>query len=109
MISETNPSCRVQSLLQAATRTEEAVNMVTEGIQNKLSSLLATPVENIDPSKSIGSNDVDSLVAIEVRIWLVKDLGAEILLLDITGTGTITPLNAEIATVSKLVAFNTFR
>lgn len=107
MASEKHPSCRAQSLLQAATTLEEAVNIVTEGIQlSKLSSLLAIPVENIDPSKSISSNGVDSLVATEFRTWLVKELGAEIPLLDITGTGTITTLSAKIATVSKLVAFN---
>lgn len=75
MASEKHPPCRVQSLLQAATTLEEAVKIVTEGIQNKLSSLLAIPVE--DTSKSISSNGVDSLVATEFRTWLVKELGAE--------------------------------
>lgn len=107
MASEKHPSCRHQSLLQTATTFEEVVNIITEGIQSKLSSLLAIPVENIDPSNSISSNGVDSLVATEFRTWLVKQLGAEIPLLDITGTGTITTLSAKIATVSKLVGFNT--
>jgi acyl carrier protein len=105
--SEENPTYLVQSLLSAAPTLEEAVNVVSNGIRNKLASLLAIPVGNIDPSKSISSNGVDSLVAMEFRTWLVKDLGADIPLLEITGTGSITTISHKIASVSKLAQFST--
>ncbi|KAH8703346.1 iterative type I polyketide synthase [Talaromyces proteolyticus] len=104
--SEENPTYLVQSLLIAATTLEEAVNVVSNGIRNKLASLLAIPVGNIDPSKSISSNGVDSLVAMEFRTWLVKDLCADIPLLEITGTASITTISHKIASVSKLAQFS---
>lgn len=104
---EENPTYLVQALLSAASTLEEAVNVVTQGIRNKLASLLAIPVGNIDPAKSISSNGVDSLVAMEFRTWLVKDLGADIPLLDIMGTSSITTISHKIASVSKLAQFST--
>ena len=105
--SDENPTYLIQTLLGAASTLEEAVNVVSNGIRNKLASLLAIPVENIDPGKSISSNGVDSLVAMEFRTWLVKDLGADIPLLEITGAGSIMTISHRIASVSKLAQFST--
>jgi hypothetical protein len=104
--SEENPTYLVQALLSTATTLEEAANVVSNGICNKLSSLLATPVGNIDPARSISSNGVDSLVAMEFRTWLVKDLGADIPLLELTGSGSITTLSHKIASLSKFAQFS---
>jgi len=101
--SESDPVFIVQALLSAATSMDEAAQIVVDGVRAKLSSLLAIPIDNVDPSKSISSNGVDSLVAMEFRAYLAKDLGAEIPLLDIMGTSSISVLSQKIATASKLV------
>lgn len=89
--------------LPHATNKEEAASIVRDGIRHKLASLLAIPVDNIDPNKSVSSNGVDSLVAMEFRTWLVKDLGAEVPLLDIMGTESLATISEKVAAVSKLV------
>lgn len=89
--------------LPYATTKEEAVTIVRDGIRHKLASLLAIPVDNIDSNKSVSSNGVDSLVAMEFRTWLVKDLGAEVPLLEIMGTESLATVSEKAATVSKLV------
>jgi acyl carrier protein len=104
--SEENPTYLIHRLLSASTTAEEAANVVLNGIRDRLSSLLSTPAGNIDPSKSISSNGVDSLVVMEFRAWLVKDLGADIPLLELTGTSSITTLSHKIASLSKLTHFS---
>ena len=104
--SDENPTYQIQALMSTATTFDEAANVVLNGICNKLSSMLATPVGNIDPAKSISSNGVDSLVAMEFRTWLVKDLGADIPLLELTGSSSITTLSQKAASLSKLAQFS---
>lgn len=89
--------------LPHATTKEEAAGIVRDGIRHKLASLLAIPVENIDQAKSVSSNGVDSLVAMEFRAWVAKDLGADVPLLDIMGTGSLTVISEKVVRVSKLV------
>jgi NAD(P)-dependent dehydrogenase (short-subunit alcohol dehydrogenase family) len=105
--SESDPAFALQALLQAATTIEQAAGIVTDGLRSKLSSLLAMPLDNIDAGKSVSSNGVDSLVAMEFRAFLSKSLGADIPLLDIMGTGSISDLGHKIATTSSLVQINT--
>ncbi|KAH6699034.1 iterative type I polyketide synthase [Leptodontidium sp. MPI-SDFR-AT-0119] len=100
---ESDPAFAVQVLLQTVTSMEQAAGIVSDGVRAKLSSLLAMPIENIDPGKSVSSNGVDSLVAMEFRAFLAKDLGADIPLLDIMGTASISILSQKIAGASKLV------
>lgn len=104
--SEEDPSFVVQAQLRAATSLEEATEVAANGVRAKLSSLLAVPQDNIDPAKSISSNGVDSLVAMEFRTYLTKDLGADVPLLDIMGTSSIMVLSQKIASVSKLVSIS---
>ena len=99
-----DPSFIVQSLLSAATSVDEASTIIANAIRAKLSSLLAIPLDDIDPGKSVSSNGVDSLVAMEFRTFLVKELGADIPLLDIMGTMSVIVLGRKIAGLSKLVS-----
>jgi hypothetical protein len=93
----------VEALLNAATTLDEAMGIVLEAIITKLSSLLAVPPENIDRAKSISSNGVDSLVAMEFRTFLAKDVKADVPVLEIQGTMSVTDLARKIASVSSAV------
>lgn len=93
---------KIQAQLAAATTVEEAAAVALEGVRTKLSSLLATPIDNINPAKSVSSNGIDSLIAMEFRAFLVKDLGADIPLLEITGGASVAALSVKIASASKL-------
>ncbi|KEF55685.1 uncharacterized protein A1O9_08435 [Exophiala aquamarina CBS 119918] len=93
----------VEALLSAASTLEDATSVVVDAVRAKLSSLLAIPVDSIEPSKSVSSNGVDSLVAMEFRTYLAKELQADVPVLDIMGTGSLTDLSRKIASVSKAV------
>jgi acyl carrier protein len=101
--SDNSSGFMVEALLNAATTLSEAAEIVTTAVCTKLSSLLAIPSENIDPNKSVSSNGVDSLVAMEFRTYLAKELKADIPVLDIMGTSSVTDLCRKIASISKAV------
>ncbi len=99
-----DPSLQIQILLSTANSLDDASTIVANAIRAKLSSLLAIPLDDVDPGKSVSSNGVDSLVAMEFRTYLVKELGADIPLLDIMGTSSVAVLSRKTATISKLVS-----
>lgn len=96
------------SLLGSVTSIANAVTIIADAIRVKLSKLLNLDVENIDLGRSVSSNGVDSLVAIELRTWLAKVLAADVPMLDILGTMPIgaAGLAAKVASVSQLLGSN---
>ncbi|PTB63211.1 polyketide synthase [Trichoderma citrinoviride] len=100
---EDDPLLLIPVQLAAATKIEEAVAVVSNGIRLKLSKLLSMAADDIDPGKSISSNGVDSLVATEFRTWLGKTLKADLPMLDIMGTSSILTFSEKVVSLSKLV------
>lgn len=98
-----DPAQQAVMALPYANSKDEAIDIVRDAIRNKLASLLAIPLDNINPDKSVSSNGVDSLVAMEFRTWVVKDLGSEIPLLEIMGTDSLATISEKIVSSSKLV------
>lgn len=89
-------------LLAATTSKDEAVTIVSNGIVERLSSLLAIPPSELD-ARRFGFGSIDSLVAMEFRSWIVKELKADVSLLDIMGAQNIAALSEKIAQTSRLV------
>ena len=89
------------ALLTAASRHEDAVEVVSNGIIDRLSSLLAIQASELDPQR-FGFGGIDSLVAMEFRSWIVKELKSEVSLLDIMGAQNIHTLSEKIARTSRL-------
>ncbi|KAJ5207271.1 Acyl transferase/acyl hydrolase/lysophospholipase [Penicillium cf. griseofulvum] len=91
------------ALLSAASGFEGAVLVVSDGIVERLASLLAVPCSELDAQR-FGFGGIDSLVAMEFRAWIVKELKAEVSLLDIMGAENIRALSEKIAGRSRLIA-----
>ena len=85
-----------KTLLAATAMLSEAVEVVSDGIVEKLSALLAIPATDIDRQR-FGFYCVDSLVAMEFRSWIRKELNAEVSVLDIMGAQNIQALSEKIA------------
>lgn len=66
------------TLLQSAESLEEATNIITDAIRHQLARLLVIDVESIDTTKPIHQYGVDSLVAVELRNWFAKGIGADV-------------------------------
>jgi acyl carrier protein len=96
----------VQALLMASRNFEEAVTVVSNGMRNKISSMLGIAVDTIDASNSVASYGIDSLSAIEVRTWLMKDLGANIPFLQIVGANSIHTISQKAVSAIKSINFS---
>ncbi|KAL4915858.1 hypothetical protein BDW62DRAFT_203310 [Aspergillus aurantiobrunneus] len=91
------------TLLSSATQVEDAVEIVTDAILNQLSKLIATPVEMLSPAQSLDSYGVDSLVAVELRNWIGAYLQANVQLMVLRGTGSISQLAQIVTKESRVV------
>ncbi|KAL2814138.1 hypothetical protein BJX63DRAFT_393019 [Aspergillus granulosus] len=101
----TGESVDSATLLSSATQIEEAVEIVTAAILQQLSKLIATPIEMLSAAQSLDSYGVDSLVAVELRNWIGAYLQANVQLMVLRGTGSITQLAQLVAKESRIVSF----
>lgn len=81
----------------------EATRQICEAIIYKVSSLSMTPVEDISETKPISEYGMDSLVAVEMRNWLFKEMDATIPILELLANQPILSLAAKIAKGCKLI------
>jgi hypothetical protein len=86
--------------IAAAATMAEAEEIVLEALLNKLSRVLNVELSNLDPSKPLHAFGVDSLVAVDVRSWLLKDLGSEVSVFDLNSQASIQRL-VKIATTKN--------
>ena len=86
-----------EPLFRAAGSVAEVGNLIRDVIVKKLSRILNTPLGDIDTNRPMHYYGVDSLVAVEMRNWFVKDMNADVAIFDILG-------GASIAAVSLVVA-----
>ncbi|KAK8098521.1 KR domain-containing protein [Apiospora kogelbergensis] len=66
------------ALIRAATDAEEAGQIVTLALLGKLSKSLSVPAESLDVGKPAFVLGVDSLIAVELRYWFLKQFGVEV-------------------------------
>jgi NADPH:quinone reductase-like Zn-dependent oxidoreductase/malonyl CoA-acyl carrier protein transacylase len=99
-------SASLSSLLKAAKTKEEALPLVCQGLMTKVSAVLMVPVEDMDVSRPIVAYGLDSLVAIEIRNWITRELEASLQVLELLTSSSITNLGETILQKSKLVNFS---
>ncbi|KAF8858215.1 ketoacyl-synt-domain-containing protein [Acephala macrosclerotiorum] len=88
--------------LKAATSKAQAIDLITEGLLTKISAVLMVPREEMDPSKPIVVYGLDSLVAIEIRNWITRELEASLQVLELLTSGSFMALAETILGKSKL-------
>ncbi|KAL2784041.1 hypothetical protein BJX66DRAFT_344395 [Aspergillus keveii] len=77
---------------------EKATQHISNFFIAKLSQITGIPREAIDPAKPVHAADgINSLVAVELRNWVEKKVGADVAVLEILGGGTITELSGRVA------------
>lgn len=91
--------------LRNAKTLEDATVILAEALVKRISGIMSLPLEDIDPGKPVHFYGVDSLVAVEFRNWLGKNLEADIEVLDIMGDDSISALSEKIAKKSKMLNF----
>lgn len=94
----------INDLLKAGNSLEIAADAISKAIAWKLSRVMSIPTEDIDLSRSLTSYGVDSLVIVDFRTWITKEMGATVRSSDILSEKSILQLGFEIATLSNLVS-----
>ncbi|KAK1975195.1 beta-ketoacyl synthase domain-containing protein [Colletotrichum cereale] len=99
---ETNKALNHRALLQGAASWEEAESVVLDALLLKIARMLSIEAANLETSRPLHAYGIDSLTAVELRSWLMKELGAEVTVFDITNNSSISQLAAIAATKSSL-------
>ena len=91
-ITNDSGAFQVGKELRQAKTTEEADQIVMRALIIKISKLSMTPAEDIVPGKPLAAYGLDSLVAIEMRNWLIGELDVDIPLLELMNSSSLTAL-----------------
>ena len=94
----------IRNTLRQAKSLKDATEKVCDELISKLSSLLMIPVEDVRPSKSMLEHGMDSLVAVEMRNWLLRELDSAIPILELMANVSLSQLSVKVAKNSKLVS-----
>jgi len=100
--SETKVELPIKELLSSTTSLEIATNLVTKAIILKLAGIMSLKSDEIDSSRSLTFYGVDSLVVVDFRTWMKKELEADIAISDMLSDIGIGDLSEKIAKASEL-------
>jgi len=79
-----------------------ATEIVSDALKRRLAKQLMVAVEDVDVLKPVSGYGVDSLTAVDIRAWSLKDAQADISVLDIVNNASILSLAHTIAKNSRL-------
>jgi NADPH:quinone reductase-like Zn-dependent oxidoreductase/NAD(P)-dependent dehydrogenase (short-subunit alcohol dehydrogenase family) len=79
------------------------VEVILGALVRKIANMLQIPASEVDPSRPMYRYGVDSLVALEVRNWITRELKANVALLEILAAVPMAAFAGRIAEKSKLV------
>lgn len=94
----------VASMLKDAGSKEHAVEIITEALAGKVAEILQMPSSEVDPERPMYRYGVDSLVALEVRNWISKEMKSSVALLEVLAAVPMKVFAATIAEKSKILA-----
>ncbi|CRG89167.1 putative polyketide synthase 17 [Talaromyces islandicus] len=92
------------SLLKAAVTLNDAVAIILDATMTKLSRSLMIDLAEMDPLRPTSAYGVDSLIAVEVRNWFMKEVKADIAVFEILQANSIQGLVYVVAEKSALIA-----
>lgn len=78
--------------------------IVTDALRAKVARALGVAVEDVDGGKTLADYGTDSLMAVELRSWMRKDLGADVTVFDMTSRKLINAVGELV--VAKVGAAN---
>ncbi|KAL9122898.1 MAG: hypothetical protein Q9187_000549 [Circinaria calcarea] len=100
---EGNLAGKGRDALRQATSVEEAAKTVCACIIAKMSSLLMIPLDDINAARPMSGHGIDSLVAVEMRNWLFREMDSTISILELLANDSLLQLSTKIVRKSKLV------
>lgn len=96
-------SMSVRELLKSARKLDEATSVICNRLTVKISSLSMIPVEDIGTDRPLSEYGMDSLVAVEMRNWIGREMDATIPILELMANEPLHQLASNILAKSSLV------
>ncbi|KAK4508479.1 hypothetical protein PRZ48_002218 [Zasmidium cellare] len=78
-----------RNLIALGADAEARKSILQEALVKKISSMLMVSPDEVQPEKSITDLGLDSLVAVELRNWIVRELDANLPVMDIVACATL--------------------
>ncbi|KAI0884321.1 uncharacterized protein GGS22DRAFT_194853 [Annulohypoxylon maeteangense] len=91
------------SILGAAASSDDARGVVCSALMGKLAKSLMMELEDLDSARPINTYGVDSLVAVDIRAWALKELQSVVHVSEILRNVPMVELAGLIASKSKLL------
>ncbi|XP_044716041.1 polyketide synthase dehydratase domain-containing protein [Hirsutella rhossiliensis] len=85
---------------------DEAIDTVQQILLARISKIVSVAVTDINTTKPVHTYGVDSLVAVELRNWLAKELKSDMSIFDLTSNAPISDVCRKIAGRSQLIVKN---
>lgn len=89
------------ALLSAANSPQEAEKIVLDALLGKLTKVLSVDIADLDPAQPMHAYGVDSLVAVELRTWIAKEIGSDMSVFEMTSGQRIGQLAVAAAGMSR--------
>ncbi|RAK74416.1 KR-domain-containing protein [Aspergillus fijiensis CBS 313.89] len=89
------------SVLRASPSVAVAAAQIVQWVVAKLAQILGLPVEEIDVDRPVHANGINSLVAVELRNWFGKRIGADVAVFEILGNMSLAELSRSAAQKTK--------
>ncbi|KAL7943591.1 putative polyketide synthase [Trichoderma barbatum] len=102
--NERRKSDSIRILVSKSEGLPEATEHVTASLISRIAKMLQIEAEDVDTSRALHSYGMDSLVAIEIVDWALKEIEARISVFDIMAAVPITTTAGKIAKASALLA-----
>ncbi|TVY81512.1 Reducing polyketide synthase FUB1 [Lachnellula suecica] len=91
------------ALLGAAKSLPEAEQIVLDALLEKLTKVLSVDMAELDPARPMSAYGIDSLVAVELRTWMGKEIGSDVSVFEMTTGPSIALLAVKVAGTSRFV------
>ncbi len=101
---ETGSNIGMNQALKKAQTTKEAAKMTMSALVGKFASVIMVPAEEISTNKPIVALGLDSLIAVEVRSWIAKEMDARMSTMELMTSSSIKALANTIVERSNLLA-----
>lgn len=90
------------ALFRQAENEEEMTSIVVESLVRKLIRALSIQAEVVDPDRPLNSYGVDSLVAVELRNWIIKEFAADVPVFEFMSGKTILAIGQLVTKMSQI-------
>lgn len=81
----------------------DAIDLITAALVQRLAKLMMMPESDVDAGKPLSAYGVDSLVAVEVRNWIAKEMAVEVSVFDLMANVPMRQLASDLVGKSKLL------